>query len=83
MFLAYFYISPYDGQSISRVFSTLEKAVGYCNSENEAGYVHPKNPFQCDRGGWVIEEHVVDAVDGIIKCYNGNGVAFKTARGIW
>ena len=83
MFVTYFFISVYDGQGTSRVFSTLEKAVQYCNSQNAPDYIHPKDPFKSDYGGWVIEEHVVDAVEGILKCYNGNGIAFKTVRGIW
>lgn len=77
MFVVYFFISHYDGQGTSRVFSTLEKAVQYCNSQLEVGTEHPKNPFQWDYGGWVIEEHVVNAVEGNIKLYNGNGNFFS------
>jgi hypothetical protein len=76
MFIAYVFISNYDGQGTSRVFSTLEKAVQYCNLEFNPKEVHPKNPFKSDYGGWVIEEHVLDAVEGNIKLYNGNGIFF-------
>jgi hypothetical protein len=76
MFIVYFFISPYDGQSTSRVFSNLEKAIGYCNSEIDSDYIHPKNPFNSDKGEWVIEEHIVDSIDWNIMLYNGDGKPF-------
>ena len=81
MFIVYFYYSPYDGQSRSKLFLSIEKAIEYCVSVTESR-IHPVDPFK-EGDGWVIEEHVVDAVDEFIKCYNGNGILFNKSKSLW
>ncbi len=80
IFVVYYYISPYDGQGCNRVFSTLKRAVEYCASQPESERGHPKNPFQDDPHGLVIEEHEINDITATIKYYNGNGVLFYEGK---
>lgn len=82
MFVLYYYV-PYDSPGSNKVFSTLKKAVEYCDLQPEAKSGHPKNPFLDAPHGWVIEEHLINEADGIIKYYNGNGIFFYEGKSSW
>lgn len=71
IFLTKYIISAYDGEVNQAIFSSLEKAVEYCNSsENKQEFV--ENPLN-DACGWLIEKYTLDNPKIALTFYNQNG----------
>lgn len=68
VFNATYYISAYDGDTGTNIFSTLEKAIAFCHEEEE---IFVENPLK-QGSGWLISEHIVDQPREVIF-YNAKG----------
>jgi hypothetical protein len=73
IFITKYILSAYDGEVNVYPFSTLEKAMDYCNNP-EYGFI--ENPL-IENEGWLIEEYILDYPEKNIKFYNQKGIEIK------
>ena len=73
IFLSKYIISAYDGEVEHHIFSTLKKAVEYCDKSSEPFVENPLN----EGGGWLIEKHIIDTPKNEPIFYNQKGVEIK------
>lgn len=68
VFNATYLISVYDSDNGPNIFSTLEKAMAFCE---ESGDVFVDNPLR-EGSGWLILEHIIDEPKKVTY-YNAKG----------
>lgn len=73
IYLCKYLISHYDGEADQHIFSSLEKAVKFCEASSESFVENPLN----DGYGWLIEMHTIDNPKKDLVFYNQKGQEVK------